>query len=118
MPKRIDRQRARAMLDELNFDPIRHLVAVARNPNTPLDLQVDACRFMLPFAHPRLADLELKIENEAAQPVRVSIINLMKDPQKRALIESASIALDVEQRRLDQAAEARDRLLAKGEYRD
>ena len=93
MSRRIDRQRARAILDELGFDPIRHLVAIARNPNTPLDLQIDACRFMLPHVHARLADVDVSVESNAPIAPTVNITNLLGDAESRHLIEELSLRL-------------------------
>jgi hypothetical protein len=92
MATKRDRLRVRAILDETDFDPIRHLIAIARNPSTPLDLQIDACRFMLPFAHPRLAEFEIKVESPDAQPTTVNFVTLLAgEPDARRAIEDALI---------------------------
>src|ERR1700678_1632890 len=98
-----DRLRARAILDEIDFDPIRHLAAIARAPNTPLDLQIQAARHLLPFAHPRLADFEITVESPDAQPISMNIVNLLADePATRRAIEDAYIREAQRQRQQSQ----------------
>jgi len=92
MPRKTDRVRARTLLDSADFDPLLHLIAIARHPSTPLDLQIDACRYMLPFAHPRLADFEITVESPDAQPVAINILNLLPDANARRVLEDAVLA--------------------------
>jgi hypothetical protein len=92
MRSKADKLRVRAILDEIGFCPARHLAAIALNQNTPLDLQIDACRYLLPFAYPRLADCEVTVETPDALPATtVNILNLLPDPAARRVIEDAVI---------------------------
>ncbi len=48
-------QLARAIMIEMNHDPLRALIAIAKRRKTPLDLKIKANAAMLPFAHPKLS---------------------------------------------------------------
>lgn len=89
MASKKDRLRAREILDKSSFDPLLHLIAIAKNANTPLDLQIDACRYMLPHCHARLSDVEVSIEAPDARPTTVNILNLMPDAEARRVLEEA-----------------------------
>ena len=105
-----DRFLARQKLDEIGWDPLVHLAMIARNPSTPLSLQIEAARHCLAYCHPRLTDLDISVVQEGvvqSNPlVQIALGNILANgPSRRALEDAVIIACaqEAEQHRIEHA---------------
>jgi hypothetical protein len=85
-------QLARAIMIEMNHDPLRALIAIAKRRKTPLELKIKANAAMLPFAHPKLSTVFI----HSKKTVDVYVTQLQElarvDPALAEAMERVSLA--------------------------
>ncbi len=96
---RRDRLKARQICEEAGWDPIRHLITLIKAQQCPVDLQITAIKALLPYIHPRLADLEISVEQNPDSPAgTVNILNLFPTAEARRVLEDAVIVAATRER--------------------
>ena len=85
-------QLAREIMVDLNYDPLRALIAIAKRRKTPLDIKIKAAAAMLPFAHPKLSAVFVHRKKEVDIYVAQLQHLAAADPLLAEAIERVSLA--------------------------
>lgn len=64
----------------LGYDPAKSIINRALNPDTPIEMKHDCDKALLPFFHPKLANVEVKAEIESS-------VTLGIEPEAEKMVE-------------------------------
>ena len=91
MARRVDRYRVRDIFNEMGYEPIKQCVEIARDSSTPVDLKLECIKMMLGYAYPKLAEVDLNVQNETPPTINVNFNALLADPKMRRALEEVQI---------------------------
>jgi hypothetical protein len=85
------------------YDPVTTLVEIARDPTTPTVLRLQAASNLLPYAHVKLQEFDVRVDSETTRDqADEQALNeaLMRSPSSVKIIEAAVIERQQMRRRL------------------
>jgi len=64
---------ARAVMQALDFEPVEELINMFRDPLCPLEEKINIAKTLAPFAHPKLAHVTIRAEDDSTAPADLEL---------------------------------------------